>query len=423
MFKCLVEVHIFLVVTIAPVLKDLGLERAEEETLNKEFYDVILVGSFILAILVGFVWTVFHKRRMIKEALAERAAAGKDDESSAKATQRAIRLLHLGLTTNDDMRLLAAYFERLENMIKKWSHCFISYRVAADRDLARRLYDSLSALTIEETGQKLRVYLDQTRLEDGQRWDIGFMQGLSRSWVFLPIVSVGSVQPMMDLDDGEDWCDNMLLEWTAALELHQRGVIRAVLPVLASQGDFFSDAQEAFGGLSGLPAHASAATMEQVVTHLQEITADGSIAGLRELVQQASGQPEPTIQGVVNSLLKFQGIKVTASGAGTEHSHGHLSVGMDDLTDCVDRVHATVSVCLKRIGVEDSSDEAGQASSPPSGSKMSALSRLGSRLSVGGGSGEVERDERLMGVQFGEGGSGSVPAAGCTCRPTSALGY
>ena len=33
----------------------------------------------------------------------------------------------------------------------------------------------------------------------------------------------------------------------------------------------------------------------------------------------------------MNSLLKFQGIKVTASGAGTEHSHGHLSVGMDDL--------------------------------------------------------------------------------------------
>ena len=410
MFKCLVEAHIFLVVTIAPVLKDLrNLQGAEEETLGKEFYDLLLVGSFVAAILVGFVWTVFCKRRMIKEALAERAAAGSNyNESSAKATQRAIRLLHLGLTTNDDMRLLAAYFERLENMISKWSHVFISYRVAADRELARRLYDSLSALTIEETGQKLRVYLDQTRLEDGQRWDSGFMEGLSRSWVFLPIVSVGSVQPMMELDDGEDWCDNVLLEWTAALELHQRGTIKAVLPVLASQGDFFSDAQEAFGGLSGLPARVSAATIEQVVTHLQEITDDGSTAGLRELVQQASGQPEPTIQGVVNSLLKFQGIKVTASGAGTEHSHGHLSVGMDDLTDCVDRVHATVSVCLKRIGVEDSSDEAGQASSPPSGSKMSALSRLGSRLSVGGGSGEVERDERLMGVQFGEGGSGSA---------------
>ena len=132
MFKCLVEVHIFLVVTIAPVLKDLDLEgAAEEESLGKGFYDTLLVGSFVGAILVGFVWTVSAKRKMIKEALLERAAAGNDgEESSAKATQRAIRLLHLGLTTNDDMRLLAAYFERLENMVSKWSHVFISYRVA-----------------------------------------------------------------------------------------------------------------------------------------------------------------------------------------------------------------------------------------------------------------------------------------------------
>ena len=133
MFKCLVEVHIFLVVTIAPVLKDLeNLEgAADEETWGKEFYDTLLVGSFVGAILVGFVWTVSAKRKMIKSALRERAAAGNDgEEASAKATQRAIRLLPLGLTTNDDMRLLAAYFERLDNMVNKWSHVFISYRVA-----------------------------------------------------------------------------------------------------------------------------------------------------------------------------------------------------------------------------------------------------------------------------------------------------
>ena len=176
---------------------------------------------------------------------------------------------------------------------------------SADRDLARRLYDLLSALTIEETGQKLRVYLDQTRLEDGQRWDSGFMEGLSRSWVFVPIVSVGSVQPMMGLNDGEDWCDNVLLEWTAALELHQRGIVKAVLPVI--QGSFFSDAQAAFGGLSGLPVHASAATMEQVVMHLKDITDDGSTDGLRELVQQASGQPEPTIQWGCEQLAEVPG--------------------------------------------------------------------------------------------------------------------
>ena len=79
------------------------------------------------------------------------------------------------------------------------SHVFISYRVASDRQLARRLYDLLIHINLEDTGQKLRVYLDQTRLEDGQRWDSGFMEGLANASVFVPIVSVGSVGPMCQL--------------------------------------------------------------------------------------------------------------------------------------------------------------------------------------------------------------------------------
>ena len=49
-------------------------------------------------------------------------------------------------------------------------HVFISYRVRADAELARTLYEQLSARTLVATGQKIRVYLDAIRLEDGQRW-------------------------------------------------------------------------------------------------------------------------------------------------------------------------------------------------------------------------------------------------------------
>ena len=52
---------------------------------------------------------------MMREALQERSASGDEEEASAKAKQRAIKLLNLGLTSNDDMRLLTAYFGRLEN--------------------------------------------------------------------------------------------------------------------------------------------------------------------------------------------------------------------------------------------------------------------------------------------------------------------
>merc|ERR1711969_399675 len=420
-FKVLVEVHIFLVVTVSLVIKFLSSESvsSDQEVLDSTFYDWILVASFVGGVPLGFVWAVCAKRSMMRASLRERAVVGDDEESSLKAKQRAIRLLHLGLTTNDDMRLLGAYFGRLENMVNKWSHVFISYRVASDRELARRLYDELSAVTIEETGQKLRVYLDQERLEDGQRWDSGFMEGLAKSWVFVPIVSVGSVRPMTQLSDESDWCDNVLLEWTAALELHQRGRVKSVLPLLASQNSFFADADAAFGGVDALPTHVSAATMEQVTMHLQETTGDSSVAGLGELLQQASGQAEPTVQGVVQSLLKFQGIKVTESGAGAAHGHGQLSVGMADLSECLGRVQGTVSACLKRVGMGDAGSGGGASvgsGSQRSSGKASALSRLGSRLAStvssgkGGGAEWEQGGEGGTEIQFGgaEGGGGGL---------------
>jgi hypothetical protein len=107
-FKTVVEVHIFLVVLIAPVLKSLQSDDAEAEMVPVAVYDALLVISFIASIVVGFIWTVCAKRSMMKAALRERAVTGSGStgSSSAKATQRAIRLLRLGLTTNDDIRLV-----------------------------------------------------------------------------------------------------------------------------------------------------------------------------------------------------------------------------------------------------------------------------------------------------------------------------
>eukprot|EP01051_Picozoa_sp_SAG22_P001955 SAG22_NODE_82_length_21749_cov_10.719769_12_plen_401_part_00 len=349
--KAAVEIHIFLLVSIALVLKSLRGE-AEGEVVPELFYDIMLVASFLCGIPLAFLWAVGKKKAMMEQALRE-AAVTVADQQSAAARQRAIRLLQLGLTSNDDMRLLAQYFAKLDALVNKSSHVFISYRVASDRQLARRVYDLLTEMTLDDTDQKLRVYLDQTRLEDGQRWDSGFMEGLANAMVFVPIVSVGSVGPMRQLggggEAGEDWADNVLLEWTAALELHSRGRVKAVLPLLVGESDFFADAHTAFGGIQALPTKASAATMEKVTMHLSETTGDDSIAQLRELLQQVSGQAEPTVQACISALLRFQGVKLS-QGAQLSHGHGHLSVGMDDLGECTRRVQETVSSCMKQVG-------------------------------------------------------------------------
>jgi hypothetical protein len=155
---------------------------------------------------------------------------------------------------------------------------------------------------------------------------------------------------MVQLGQDEDWTDNVLLEWAAALELHQRGRLKAVLPLLVGQTDFFVDAQ-AFGGVPALQTRVSAATMETVAEHLGQTTGQGSIGGLEELLRQVTGTPEATVQGVVASMLKFQGVKLSQAGAASAHSHGHMSVAMDDLTICTSRIQATVASCLKRVGV------------------------------------------------------------------------
>jgi hypothetical protein len=411
--KTCVEVHLFLVVACALVLKCLGY-KSSNELLGVSFYDGLLVLSFIACLPVAFVWTLSAKRSIMRDALrGNDAAAGQEAMMSVAAKQRAIRLLQLGLTTNEDLRLLASYFSKLENMVNKWSHVFISYRVASDRELARRLYDALSAMTVDETGSKMRVYLDQTRLEDGQRWDSGFMEGLAQSWVFIPIVSVGSVQPMTHLGAGEDWVDNVLLEWTAALELHQRGRLKSVLPLLVGEEDFFADAQESFGGISALPTCSSPATMEQVVTHLQEHTADAAVDGLNELLQQATGQREPTIQAVVSALLKFQGIKVSHSGVGTAHSHGHMSADSHDLRECTLRVQAAVSACLKRLGhTEEASPLVRGSAAAPRKSILGRLSSGGRRSPSGGGGGQDAMAAGAAIDGFGLGEDSGAPREG-----------
>jgi hypothetical protein len=138
------------------------------------------------------VGTVYAKRSMMTQALEQQALPREDgDDDSTAAKGRAIRLLQLGLTSNADMRLLTAYFTKLDAMVNKMTHVFISYRTGSDRQLARRLYDQLSMMSIDETNQRIRVYLDQTRLEDGQRWDAGFMNGLAHRLAQLCIYLIG----------------------------------------------------------------------------------------------------------------------------------------------------------------------------------------------------------------------------------------
>lgn len=89
--------------------------------------DAILVASFVVAVPLAFVWAVHAKKSIMVEVLKEAAVATADSQS-VEARKRAIQLLTLGLTSNDDMRLLQAYFSKLDAMVNKMTHVFIRCR-------------------------------------------------------------------------------------------------------------------------------------------------------------------------------------------------------------------------------------------------------------------------------------------------------
>ena len=60
-------------------------------------------------------------------------------------------------------------------------HVSISYRVASEKAFAKLLHDELVQRTLEASGQRIRVFLDQVCLKDGERWDQAFMNGLCSS--------------------------------------------------------------------------------------------------------------------------------------------------------------------------------------------------------------------------------------------------
>ena len=86
---------------------------------------------------------------------------------------------------------------------------FINYRVAADADVAEKLYLYLKTKCIN-------AFLDKKCLKAGEPWKEGFLSGLSRSRMFLCLISSPALANVRDKTKNHEW-DNVLLEYETAL--------------------------------------------------------------------------------------------------------------------------------------------------------------------------------------------------------------
>ena len=100
----------------------------------------------------------------------------------------------------------------------------ISYRWSDyDSKFAERLYDCLCS-SVAADGRSVDGFLDRKRLQDGDELQASFLQAMGTTRVLVPIVSARALERMARLQPGSP-VDNVLLEWSYALELHaQRGV-------------------------------------------------------------------------------------------------------------------------------------------------------------------------------------------------------
>ena len=224
MLRATTELHLFIVMQMVLTLKgDLSGEMWDVKS-----YDLIATVLFVIFVPVALVVCIVYK--WYKVVQDDKIAI--EDPQYVDVIKAAFARHQQGSDKLEDREILSKYIDSLEAEVDTGYHVFISYRVASEKALALQLHTALTAKKLNETGQQLRVFLDQVSLEDGEQWDVSFMRGLAKSWVVVPIISDHCVASMRGIEE-KDVADNVLLEWLGALELYSRGVCKAILPVIS----------------------------------------------------------------------------------------------------------------------------------------------------------------------------------------------
>ena len=193
-----------------------------------------------------------------------------------------------------------------------WYHVMISYRQATEKPFAQGLFDALAQYEAS-AGQAIRTFLDQERLQDGQRWDLTIAKAMLHTILFVPIVSAGSVGGMAErFEAAPDKVDYVLLEWMLALELEERGVIKSICPLMVGALDAEGDGSGAADDGAAAP-RMSNFMADGHLARVPDAVSTATCAKLEELLAQVGAPPlsrRRTAREVVDTIVAFQGVSV-----------------------------------------------------------------------------------------------------------------
>ena len=159
--------------------------------------------------------------------------------------------------------------------LNKMNHFFISYRQGTDIEMSQSMFTGVKALVLDNTfgmkGKKPMIFLDIESLTDGEPWDEGFVKGMVKSTICVPVMTwyendTGSVGQMLQLEHN-DHCDNVLLEWELALALinYPKSNMKSIFPVIFGGHDNRGYLDFPFSNAARLPATPSFETKKRLV--------------------------------------------------------------------------------------------------------------------------------------------------------------
>jgi hypothetical protein len=165
------------------------------------------------------------------------------------------------------------------------------------------LYDQLTAAGI-------KVWWDKKCLQPGLAWEKGFLDGLVKSSIFMPILSRGSINDPNNAKSNfslltESSMDNVLLELRISLELLERGMLFFIYPIMLGDLDPTTDIYANYFSCGAYPelTNQSNLCVRPVELKTQE-----------HLDRQCLGTPlleNLSVESIVNKILENQGCTVT----------------------------------------------------------------------------------------------------------------
>jgi hypothetical protein len=233
---------------------------------------------------------------------------------------------------------------------------FLSYRVAADKFHVKRLHELL-------TQKGLKVYWDAKCLP-GELWEKEFCKGLVQSRVFVPFVSQEAIkhpskawQNFEKLTADQANCDNVFLEHRLAIELKQRGLVEKIFPVIIGSSRTVAGAtvpiyRDTNGPTDDPPcgSYAECDLRQEMPTSAPSVQVRAVEVKITEhLESNCLGTPllQGNVINVYNTLMGYQGYKVTGDVQDSLHSLADRLVGM--VAACSSSSNSSVSACSRNF--------------------------------------------------------------------------